>query len=381
MTADPIAADVLIVGAGIAGAGAAYFLALSGARVHLLEQEWQPGYHSTGRSAALFTETYGNAPTRALTSASRAFLAEPPPGFAPHRLLSPRGFLVVGPADAEHELRRSLAEFRALTPSVRWVDQSEALAMVPVLQPQAAAAALIEPDAMDIDVHALHQGYLRGATSAGAKVTCDAPVTAIARAHGTWAVETPVGRFRAPMLVNACGAWADELARLASLAPLGLTPKRRTMIAFDPPAGVAADHWPMVIAADESWYLKADAGRLLGSPADETPSPACDIQPDELDIAITVDRIERATTLTVRRIVSKWAGLRVFAPDKSLIAGFDPDAEGFFWLAGQGGYGIQTSPAMGRIAAAMIGGGRFPDDIARFGASPEALDPARLRKR
>lgn len=372
-------ADVLVIGAGIAGAGAAWFLARSGTSVVVLEREWQPGYHSTGRSAALFSETYGNAPIRALTSASRAFLAAPPDGFTPQPLLAPRGFLVVGTASEESSLRAALDEFRKLTPSVRWVTAAEALELLPVLRPEAAACALIEPDAMDIDVHAVHQGFLRGATAAGGRIVSNAGVEALERRDGVWHATTPAGRFEAPVVVNAAGAWADGVAALAQVPALGLVPKRRTMIAFDPPAGVDLDHCPMAIGADESWYVKPDAGRVLASPADETPSPACDCQPEELDIAITVDRIERATTLTVRRIVSKWAGLRVFAPDKTLIAGFDPAAEGFFWLAGQGGYGIQTSPAMGRIAAGLIVEGRFPDEVARWGVTPSALAPGRLR--
>jgi len=374
----PHTSDVLIVGAGIAGAAAAFFIG-ERARTVLIEREWQPGYHSTGRSAALFTETYGNASTRGLTSASRAFLTCPPPEFGSNPILTPRGFLVVGTAEQEALLAAEAEEFRRLTPSVRVLDGAEARRLAPVLRPEASACAMLEPDAMDIDVHALHQGYLRAATARGAKVVCDAGVEGMDRVAGAWRVRTRAGEFEAPVLVNAAGAWADEIGALAGLAPLGLIPKRRTMIAFDPPAGLAMHDWPMVIGADESWYFKADAGRILASPADETPAPANDVQPEELDIAITVDRIETATTLTVRRIVSKWAGLRVFAPDKSLVAGFDAGTEGFLWLAGQGGYGIQTSPAMGRIASALVLGENFPADVRAWGVRPEDLAPGRLR--
>lgn len=269
--------------------------------------------------------------------------------------------------------------FRAHAPAVRSLTTAEALALVPVLKPEVAACAMLEPDAMDIDASALHQGYLRGARANGAEIICNAAVEGIERSGAdTWRLTTRAGTFEAPMIVNAAGAWADEVARLAGLAPLGLVPKRRTMVTIDAPAGHDIARWPMVLDFNESFYFKSDAGRLLLSPADETPSPPCDTQPEELDIAIAVDRFETATTLTVRRIVSKWAGLRVFAPDKALVAGFDPESSAFFWLAGQGGYGIQTSAAMARIAQSLISGDALPADIAGYGVTAELLSPARF---
>ncbi|MEN8197687.1 MAG: FAD-binding oxidoreductase, partial [Pseudomonadota bacterium] len=196
---------------------------------------------------------------------------------------------------------------------------------------------------------------------------------------GGWIVDTPAGRFQAPVLVNAAGAWADEVAELTGLRPAGLTPKRRTVMLIDPPEGIDISAWPMTLDADEELYFKPDAGKLLLSPADETPSPPCDAQPEELDIAIAIDRLEKMTSLDVRRPSHKWAGLRTFAPDKTLIAGFDPDMDGFFWLAGQGGYGIQTSPSMGRIASALVAGDKFPPDLAALGLDKDVLGVERLR--
>jgi D-arginine dehydrogenase len=377
--------DILIIGAGIAGASVARFIGVRAtpgtrAKVVLLERESQPGYHSTGRSAALFTETYGSDSTRALTVASRTFMSAPPPGFAAHPLLTPRGVLLTGADDRRETLEEALRTFRALVPNVRALDGAEACRMVPVLRPSYARHAILEPDAMDIDVHAVHRGYLREAAASGTRLVCDAEVRGIERIAGAWEVDTPAGRFRAPILINAAGAWADTIARLAGLAPLGIQPCRRTAFTFDAPPDPATGAWPMVIDADEAFYFKPDAGRLLGSLADETPSEPCDARPEELDIAIAVDRIETATTLSIRRLVSSWAGLRCFAPDRCLIAGFDPAAEGFLWLAGQGGYGIQTSPAMGMIGAALASGDPFPESVAAYGVRPADLAPGRFRQ-
>ncbi len=372
--------DIVIIGAGIAGASAAF--AVGGrARVLLLEREGQPGYHSTGRSAAVYAETYGNAAIRALTTGSRGFFMAPPDGFADHPILAPRGALHVGPAEAAPRLERLAAELRQLVASVRTVDAAEIRAFCPVLRPETAAAGLYEPEAMDIDVHALHRGFLRGAQGAGATLACDADVTALDRRDGQWQVTTTAGRFTAPIVINAAGAWADTIAALAGLPRIPVMPKRRTVLTFDPPAGTAIAAWPMVIDGNEQWYFKPDAGRLLASPGDETDSEACDAQPDEMDLAIAIDRIETATTLAVRRPAAKWAGLRSFTPDRTIVCGFDAKADGFFWLAGQGGYGIQTSPAMGRVAAELALGRDFPADLAALGVDAARLAPDRFDRR
>ncbi|HEX6980174.1 MAG TPA: FAD-binding oxidoreductase [Alphaproteobacteria bacterium] len=370
-------ADVIVIGGGIAGASAAYILSAT-RRVVVLERESQPGYHATGRSAALFTETYGNETVRALTKASRAFLAAPAPGFAEAPLLTPRGSLVVARADQRAPFETALEAARRLVPSVERIGAEAARARVPALRADYVADAFLEPAAMDIDVHALHHGFLRGLRARGGRLVTDTEVLGMTRIGRDWRVETRAGAYTAAIVVNAAGAWADAIARLAGIAPIGLVPKRRTAITFDAPTADFRD-WPMVIDVDERFYFKPDAGRLLASPADETPVEPCDAQPEELDIAVLVDRLEQATTLRVARIAAKWAGLRSFVADKTPVAGFEPTADGFFWLAGQGGYGIQTSPAMAHIAACLIDGKGLPADVADLGVTATALSPARFR--
>ncbi len=367
--------DIIIIGAGIAGASAAFSIG-DRARVLLLERENQPGYHSTGRSAAVYAETYGNAAIRALTTGSRDFFMNPPAGFTDHPILSPRGVLHVGPATAGAKLARLADELRRMVASVRTVDAAEIRAFCPALRETSAAVGLYEPEGMDIDVDALHRGFLRGAP---ATLVCDAEVGALERRGGQWQVATTAGRFTAPIVINAAGAWADTVAGLAGLAPIPVSPKRRTIFTFDPPAGTEIAAWPMIVDSDERWYLKPDAGRLLASPADEGEIGPCDVQPDEMDLAVAIDRIETATTLSVRRPAAKWAGLRSFTPDRTIVCGFDAGAEGFCWLAGQGGYGIQTAPAMGRVAAATALGDDFPADLRALGLDAARLSPDRFR--
>ncbi len=369
--------DFLVIGGGIAGASAGYALAAHGATV-VLEREDQPGYHSTGRSAAQFTELYGNREIRSLARLSKSFLEAPPDGFTEHRILNPRGALFIA-TEAQLGALRDFAEF-ATSESVpaHELSQSEVLAMVPVLRPEAFSRGLHEPESTDIDVHALHGGFLRGLRERGGALVTDAEVTALSRADGCWTVDTKAGRYAAPVVVNAAGAWADTIAALAGARPVGLTPKRRTAMLFDPPADVACAEWPLVIDMDEQWYFKPDAGKLLGSPADETPVEPCDVQPEDLDIAIAVDRIEQVSTLKIGAISHRWAGLRTFAEDKTPVVGFAPDAEGFFWLAGQGGYGIETSPALSEAAAGLIVENRLPESFDAFGLTPKDLAPERL---
>lgn len=369
--------EVLIIGAGMAGASAAYFLAPH-AKVLLLERESQPGYHATGRSAALYSETYGNAMVRAITTASKAFYFQPPEGFSPYPLVTPRGALTVGSAADHAAMRQNLESRRALVPNIAWWTQDQILQRVPVLRPETAVYGVYEPDAMDMDVHAIHQGFLRGAKAAGARLVCDAGVSRISHDGRAWCVETPAGRFSAPILVNAAGAWCDELAQLAGVKPVGLVPMRRTAFTCEVPASVQSQDWPLVIDVDETFYFKPEAGLLLVSPANADPVPAQDVQPEELDVAIAVDRLETATNLQIRQVRRKWAGLRSFVADKTPVLGFAPDAPGFFWLAGQGGYGIQTAPAMGELAAALVRGLPVPPAMAALGVRQEALAAGRF---
>lgn len=360
---------VLIIGAGMAGASLAYELA-GQAEVTLIERESHPGYHTTGRSAAMFTETYGPAPIRALTRASRAFYENPPEGFVTTPILTPRGVLLTAEPDRADMISEVL-----VSGATHALTAAEAQAQVPILRAERLAGAVAEPGARAIDVDALLQGYLRGFKARGGTLVCDAPVTGLARTETGWRATTPQGDFAADIVVNAAGAWGDPVAALAGVAPVGLVPKRRTAILIEAPSDPQA--WPMVIDIAEAWYLKPDAGLLLASPADETPVEPQDAQPDEMDIAICVDRIETATTLNVRRIRHKWAGLRSFVADGVPVVGFDLAAPGFFWLVGQGGYGIQTAGALSRLAAALIMKQPVPVDILAEGLNPADLAPRR----
>lgn len=368
------AADFVVVGAGIAGASIGYFLAPHG-RVVVLERESQPGYHTTGRSAALFIESYGTPQVRALTCASRAFFEAPPPGFTEHPLLSPRGALYVGTADQSAALEEAYESARGISPNVQRLDEAAARALVPVLAP--GLRAVLEQDPMDMDVNAIHQGYLRGLKARGGKVMCNAEVTRCERIGADWEVEAGGRAYRAPIVVNAAGAWCDAIGKLAGAQPIGLQPKRRSAFIFAPPEGVATAHWPMVFGTGESFYFKPDAGMLLGSPANEDPVDPQDVQPEEYDIALGIGRIEEATTMRIRRPTRVWAGLRSFVTDGDLVGGYDPRCAGFFWLAAQGGYGIQTSPAMGEACAALARSLPLPGRLVQFGLTPRMLTPAR----
>lgn len=374
--------DFIIVGGGIAGASIGFWLAPH-ARVLLLERESQPGYHSTGRSAALFMESYGTAQVRALTMASRAFLEQPPAGFAEHPLLGPRGAMMVAAPGQEALLQEHWDILRAMTPQARLLTTQEACEIVPVLKHDQVIGAVLEPEAADMDVHAIHQGYLRGMRKAGGQLVCDAEVTALQYNQGMWTVQagSAAATYWAPVVINAAGAWGDRLAALAGVDTIGLQPCRRSAFTFVPPQEFDTTHWPMCIGAneEEGWYIKPDAGVLLGSPANADPVDPQDVQPEELDIALAMHRIEESTTLQIRRPIRTWAGLRSFVRDGDLVGGFAPDHAGFFWLVAQGGYGIQTSAAMGEACAALVRGLPLPERIAGFGLTAAMLSPARLR--
>jgi D-arginine dehydrogenase len=375
--------DFAIVGAGIAGVSAAFHLASqlkSGAKVVILEREHVAAYHTTGRSAALHSETYGSAEIRAITVASGRFYRNPPQGFADHPLLTPRGALIAGRAEQKAAMQKSAADYAKLVPSVRWLEPAEVLKLQPLLKPEAAGGgAIFEPEADDMDVAAIHGGFLKGARAAGAVLRLNSEVTALDRKDGRWTIWLKDGEeVRAANIIDAAGAWADVLGGLAGCVPVGLVPKRRTAFTFDSPPGVDISKLPMVIDFDETWYIKPEVGQFLASPADETPSEPCDAQPEEMDVAIAVDRIETGTTLQIRRIKNKWAGLRSFVSDKNLVAGYDPKVEGFFWLAGQGGYGIQTGYAAGQLAASLALGKGLPKDVADLGVTEAALSPGRF---
>ncbi len=355
----PHTPDIAIIGAGIAGASLAHALlaARPGLAITLIEAEAHPGYHTTGRSAAFFAETYGGPRIQPLSTASRAFLEDPPSEVAGQGFLKPRGALHLARAgdgaEGQAALRRLAAEFAAAGVRHELLDGARLQAMVPMLRPGWAASALFEPGCADIDVAAFHQGLLAAARRAGAALLLDHPVRALAREGDAWAIHAGGARISAPLVVNAAGAWVDPVAALAGLAPLGFAPLRRTIVVAetDPPA--PAD-LPLVMDAGGALYFRPDAGRLWISPHDETPDQPCDVRPDELDIAITIARFEAMCDWRVRRPASTWAGLRTFAPDRLPAIGADPRAPGFHWCAGQGGWGIQTAPALAALCAADL---------------------------
>lgn len=367
--------DVIVLGAGMAGASLAAELAPV-RRVVLVEAEDQPGRHATGRSAAVFFESYGNATVRALTRASRAFLERPPAGFADVPLLAPRAALFVADTGRVAGLD-SMLSLPDADPGLQRIEAAEAAGCCPILRSSWIAGGVLDPSGCDLDVAAIHSGYLRAARRHGVRIVLGASGCAIERVGAGWRVSWGDERIEAPVLVNATGAWADRVARQAGVPPIGLQPLRRTAVLLPPPPGHDPRGWPMVIDVDEEFYFKPDAGQLLLSPANEDPSEPCDAVPEELDVAIAVDRFERATTVAVTRIGRRWAGLRSFVADRSPVAGYDDAAAGFFWLAGQGGYGIQMAPALARAAAALVTERPLPPDIAAQGVTPAMLSPAR----
>jgi D-arginine dehydrogenase len=380
----PASVDTVIVGAGIAGASLAWRLAQAGLapRVVLLEAEDQPGYHSTGRSAAMFMPSYGPPAVRALTRASRAFYASPPSGFATGPLLVPRGVLYVAAPGQAEMLDALQAELAPACPGLQRFDAAATLARAPCLRPERVLAALWDPESTDIDVHALHQGFLRGFRQAGGTLRTDAGVVGAAReaADAAWRLRlADRSEVRARQVVNAAGAWGDAVAALFGAAPVGLVPRRRSAFTFRAPDGVATAGWPAVVGVDEGWYFKPDAGQLLGSPANADDTLPHDVQPEELDIALGIHRIEAMTDLRIARPTATWAGLRSFVPDGELVIGFDGACPGFFWLVGQGGYGIQSAAGASALAASLLCGQPLPQTLADEGVDPAALAVQRLR--
>ena len=363
--------DVLVIGAGIAGAGVAHALLqrAPGLRVALLEAEAQPGYHTTGRSAAFFAETYGGPLVQPLSTASRSFLADPPPGFADPPILKPRGALHVCHVDHAAGLRALEAEFRQGGVFCRRLGPAEIAARVPQLREAWRQQALFEPGCTDIDVAALHQGFLRSARRGGAELRTHARVRALRRRGGGWRVETATAEYDADRVVNAAGAWAGEVAALAGALPFPVRPLRRTIVEAEM-APAAPGDLPLVLDSGGSLYFKPEHGRLWISPHDETPDVARDVVPEELDVALAVERFRQMCDWPLLRVAAKWAGLRNFSPDRLPVYGADPLAPGFFWCAGQGGWGIQTSPAASDLAAAAILGLALPDRCAGIDPTP-----------
>ena len=371
--------DIAIFGAGIAGASAGYRVAQQRDTV-LIEREPQPGYHSTGRSAAMFMETYGPPIVRALTRASREFYEHPPQGFTAQRLLSPRGAMYLASPGQEDLMERTRAEMIATCPALQSLDREAVLARVNCLRPERVHGALLDGDAQDIDAGALHQGFLRGFRQRGGTLRTGTTLVGATRAGAVWELRFADGDLlRARTVVNAAGAWADEFAGMFGARPIGLVPHRRTAFTFKAPEDMAFAHWPLVCGIDETWYFKPDAGQLLGSPANADPTVAHDVMPEELDVAKGIAEIEAVSTLTIRRPTSTWAGLRSFVRDGELVLGHDSRCPGFFWLAGQGGYGIQSAAGASELAASLLLGTAAPDWVRHLAVAVEGLAPGRLR--
>jgi len=369
--------DIAIIGGGIAGISLAYFLSPHRS-VIVLEQEGALGYHSTGRSAAEFT-LRDNAPlVNALARASHRFLMRPPEGFADVPLLIQRGSIILGTAEKATLVRQRFEEAGALGVAVDWLDAAGMLARAPMLNPAYAAAAYFDPDYWDIEVDALLQAYARHARRHGAQILESRRLTSAIRRNGAWHIETGMETISAGVLVNAAGGWADTVATLAGVAPAGIVPHRRTAITVDLPDGIDASRLPEINEVEETFYFKPEGGRLLASPADATPCAPADVQPEELDIAYAAHYVEEATTLDIRRVFRSWAGMRSFSADRLPVIGPAKDEPSFFWLAGQGGYGILTSPALGSLAAALLAEKPLPEPLAREGIKPAVFSPSRF---
>lgn len=367
--------DFLVIGAGISGASAACSLARLG-KTLLLEAEALPGYHSTGRSAALYTPNFGSPVVRKLNMAGHGFFAAPPEGFSERPLLTPRQSLTLARPGDEAKLAAVLASSTPQHPILP-ISVAEAYHLAPILRREVIGAAALEPGVADMDVAAIHQGFLRGFRQNGGDLRCSAGVSALRREGQGWRVEAGGEVYHTGVVVNAAGAWGDVIASFAGIAPIGLVAKRRTMIGIETALPVA--EIPLIEFAGEEGYLKPDTGRILASPGDETPVAPQDIQPEEWDIAVTVDWLQRHTVLDVRRVANSWAGLRTFVADHAPVVGFDPDHPGFFWLVGQGGYGIMHAPTLGRATASLIETGDLPADLLTLGLTRDDLGPARLR--
>ncbi len=366
--------EVAIIGAGIAGASVACEIAAE-RRVLLLEAEDQPGYHSTGRSAAFWTESYGGPQVQPLTTASKHFLENPPSDFSENGFLQRRGVINIARSDDAHLVDQFIDEFdKTSVVMARW-DETQLRASVPNLKPEWTEA-VYERDCCDIDVARLHMAYLRSARRNGAVLKCNARIQTILKENGKWILKTAKESFSADVVVNAAGAWADEIARIASVKPIGIMPLRRTMVQLRTEPR-SLPEGKLIVALDGSFYFKPEVGGSYWlSPHDETEAAAADVAAEELDIAIAIDRFQSVLDVEIKSVTRKWAGLRSFAPDRLPVYGFDIDQPNFFWFAGQGGFGIQTAPAAAKLAKALLLDRPFEEMVQSINTN--LYDPARF---
>ena len=369
--------DVVVIGGGIAGISAAFQLSKS-RRVVLLEREAQLAHHTTGRSAAVYIVNYGGPIAMRLTKASRGFLDNTP--YADHPVLEDRGVLMVGDETSRAQIEALAAEGNALDPTIELVDGATVRAMVPVLREEAAVVGMYEPNGSGMDVMGLHQAFVRGAVASGTEILRHEGALRAERTGDRWTVVASNVTVHADTIVNAAGAWGDEVASMVGAEPVGLEPMKRT--AFTAPVAADPSAWPLVHvdSADGPAYFKPEAGgQLLCSPADEKPSVPCDAKPEELDVAMAIDRLNAMTTLGIRSVASTWAGLRTFSADRQPVLGMDPDVPGFCWMVGQGGTGITTAAASGEVVAAAVRGEALPEHLVDLGLDFDLLGPKRLR--
>jgi D-arginine dehydrogenase len=371
--------DFLVIGGGIAGVSAAYELAQHGS-VTVLEQESTPGYHTTGRSAAISSLNFISPVVQALTVVSRDFLANAPECFGEYPLTSFRQSLwVTQHYQLEaHELMRQEALDRKYKVSELSADQ--VVQRCPVLRRDRVAKGLLEEDTLDLDVHGMLHGYIRGLRARGGTLVLNAEVASICKDGDLWKAQVGDTEYVSPVLINAAGAWGDVIAKKAGVIPLPLRPLRRTVFTFEAPAGVAANSWPFVYDTAEEFYFKLENGIILASAFDEIESVPCDVRPEEFDIAVAIDKIQTVTTLDIRSLKNKWAGLRTFAPDRELVVGEDSDAPGFYWVAGHGGIGLMTAPGAAQALASLIVNGGIPQSLSELGVTKEALAISRFAR-
>ncbi|TFE68979.1 amino acid oxidase [Methylacidiphilum sp. Yel] len=375
-------ADCLVIGAGIAGSSVGFHLAIKGLSVIILEKESSAGYHSTGRSAVFFRGSHGLPSVRVLTQASKQFFESPPAPFFSIPLTTPRNALFIAKKEKKDFLERWFKENQSAQLSLRKITSEEALQMVPILKKESVAGGcILESSGKDINQPKLLQGYLEGVIQSGGKIYYKAFVKSIKKQRTEWVVEANEKLFKAPLLINAAGAWADEVACLASIKPLGIVPKRRTVITFDPPTNYSVQNWPMVLEISEEFYFKPYFQEILASPADRTPSIPCDAKPEEPDCILAIKRLEQATTIKIEKINRKWAGLRSFVEDELPVIGFDPEERGFFWVAALGGSGIETSPAVGEMAACLAINNKLPEFFSFYNIDPQRYSPARIKSK
>lgn len=363
--------DVVIIGGGIAGLSCAAYLAPR-ASVAVVETESSLGYHATGRSAAIYTECYGSDLIRRLSLASRTYFMD-----REEPLGTVHAVLFVADADNASGVDELYNTYHPLVPTIQRLSPDEVAALVPVIRAEGTAGGILEPGALNLDVHGILTSFATTARTHGCSILTASPVTQITRDDPVWQIRAGDHDITAGTIVNAAGPWGDVVATMAGVTPLGLTPLKRSAFTFDP--GTEAGDWPFVVDAREQWYMKPEGPHVLGSAASEIPQEPSDARPDEMDVALGIERINESTTLSIRSIKNQWAGLRTFTHDRNPAAGFDNEVGGFFWLVGQGGYGIHTSPALGYTAASLLVDRVVPESIARYGVTKEMLDPGRLR--